>query len=1135
MDHPYQQFHSIPSNGIAAIRTRFDEKTAQYFILWNEIQLAFKDAQCVADGSALVPFMIGDDLKELIPRRIEYHPGIVLQVIQQTHTPNSVDSVCQTAPACIDALRKVDVSPLAARLPRTLHRYQEAEETPHDRTADIGSELQNLSDLTSSIMDAISTSAVSLSDSGATLQRGSHLLSPVKAPPGNGLALRSTLATTLQHGFHPYSRSKVAPSKSAAVTGFATEALRDQSVATQVVQLYGSYVDAELSGNALQAEQLKSALSQRFNISPAGLQLTDIVLLQMLQTQNQILTRQALLQNSVQSLITQSYELHEYPIPRLFIVLPKPKRRLDRFKPTTQFKLYFLCECGEHTMTAGTRIPHEMHLAKHEGYDVDQPNRFFEKYGSYLLKIMKALRFGVMIAGVVIPPLLHVAEGISNIEKIIGVAAKELGSLMDETIRYIKDHERDSNEYIDATSSGIELNMLEALEGADLRELESFLSINDKGRVLGNLYRIVTQEGHVKWVCMDHYRENYGQISMQRLRDVVESNHGSFGRDDSLVKISLDTSTLAKQFYNALVKTRGVSALEITFHWAPTMNDLKTLASALATANISDLSLTRSFFCGPAPDFINNGCRYDPILQLMGNTRIRSIELHQFGFLKHISSSSIQATSQLKELHLSLEPFPTSKASRSLLTKLLRNCPSLTTLRISSDDMSRGFGFFKSKSYAFQKLETLTMRVARNIQLHVKLLHGKIQCARMCIASLDYLSADDKALALNGAMTELNFEGEFVKAPSSGPELSDLLRNNQALTKLSLYYSGLHPDVVNQIINERKECLSRNDTSSLQEVEMTFHMGKPERRYSGLKMSLMFHDNSNVPAISSVFEYWDTDVSLEDLTEMLKGYSWTIRTAELECYTEDDVVLLLYKGMQEKGSRLTYLYLNPRSLTRTGVEYMNEIVKISENLEIYLDFFESPYCNILKEYDVEIVEACLQHFAPTLQGLKLGGNDSIEPVGVVLGECWTRLDVQKLEELSICMGGTIEGIDTLDIVKWVVSMAVAPPCTTGAVSQKQDDPLVSWRPLKSFKLHMNLCPEKWSMILEALDYSTLEGLDLSHSNFDVVELQILLDFIPANASLEIDLRDTLVNQSADIDKAISRFRMKAPDVIVLMD
>src|SRR5690349_10609612 len=43
----------------------------------------------------------------------------------------------------------------------------------------------------------------------------------------------------------------------------------------------------------------------------------------MIQMQQQTLDRLALIQNRVQAILVQNYELHEYPIPRLFIVLPK--------------------------------------------------------------------------------------------------------------------------------------------------------------------------------------------------------------------------------------------------------------------------------------------------------------------------------------------------------------------------------------------------------------------------------------------------------------------------------------------------------------------------------------------------------------------------------------------------------------------------------------------------------------------------------------------------------------------------------------------------------------------------------------------------------------------------------------------
>ncbi|KAG0286926.1 hypothetical protein BGZ98_004882, partial [Dissophora globulifera] len=130
-----------------------------------------------------------------------------------------------------------------------------------------------------------------------------------------------------------------------------------------------------------------------------------------LQIQNQEELRQmhdeamgqlAVLQSRVQAVLTQTFELHEYKIPRLFIVLPQDPSRWDAINPfSSKFRLYFLYECGEHTKSAKgkTTFPHHIHLAKHEGYEIARPSEFFRKYGSYVLTVLKMLKFGITVAG----------------------------------------------------------------------------------------------------------------------------------------------------------------------------------------------------------------------------------------------------------------------------------------------------------------------------------------------------------------------------------------------------------------------------------------------------------------------------------------------------------------------------------------------------------------------------------------------------------------------------------------------------------------------------------------------------------------------------------------------------------------
>jgi len=102
---------------------------------------------------------------------------------------------------------------------------------------------------------------------------------------------------------------------------------------------------------------------------------------EMKELQLQALDRLAQLQNGVQALLTQTYELHEYPIPRLFIVLPDDRSSwnpLDFF--SNKFRLYFLCECGEHTKATKSNIPHRILPSMRDTTSSD-PMSFFSNTG----------------------------------------------------------------------------------------------------------------------------------------------------------------------------------------------------------------------------------------------------------------------------------------------------------------------------------------------------------------------------------------------------------------------------------------------------------------------------------------------------------------------------------------------------------------------------------------------------------------------------------------------------------------------------------------------------------------------------------------------------------------------------------
>ncbi|KAG0074854.1 hypothetical protein BGZ92_003167 [Podila epicladia] len=89
----------------------------------------------------------------------------------------------------------------------------------------------------------------------------------------------------------------------------------------------------------------------------------------------------ALIQSKIEAILSQQLELDGYPIPPLFIILPE---ELAKYNPgnwfRTKFRLHFICECGEHTEALNSKVPHYLHLAKHEGYVIRDPTEFFKKY-----------------------------------------------------------------------------------------------------------------------------------------------------------------------------------------------------------------------------------------------------------------------------------------------------------------------------------------------------------------------------------------------------------------------------------------------------------------------------------------------------------------------------------------------------------------------------------------------------------------------------------------------------------------------------------------------------------------------------------------------------------------------------------
>ena len=102
------------------------------------------------------------------------------------------------------------------------------------------------------------------------------------------------------------------------------------------------------TGQLEQAEALKTEFRQHFGILQSELgENRDLqeemkrMMTTMMELQRQANERLISIQRGIRAILTQTYELLEYPIPRLFIVLPKEGSRLDILNPfTDKFRMW---------------------------------------------------------------------------------------------------------------------------------------------------------------------------------------------------------------------------------------------------------------------------------------------------------------------------------------------------------------------------------------------------------------------------------------------------------------------------------------------------------------------------------------------------------------------------------------------------------------------------------------------------------------------------------------------------------------------------------------------------------------------------------------------------------------------------
>ncbi|KAG0013471.1 hypothetical protein BGZ81_001003 [Podila clonocystis] len=505
--------------------------------------------------------------------------------------------------------------------------------------------------------------------------------------------------------------------------------------------------------------------------------------------QQQALDRLTLIQSKTESILTQQLELAEYPIPRLFIVLPEEPAKYDPgnwFR--TKFRLHFICEGGKNTEASNSNVPRHLHLAKHEGYLIREPTQFFREYGPFLLLMLELIKVGTSTAGHVVPNLasLRVVELIDSVKQSVESVTDKINySLECINTQLAKTQAQDLANY---------LSNVEGLKGVELRQLGSFLKTSEDENLLGNLYRITTTDGHVTWVCRDHHRASCQEKHTQNLRDVVKLAHGEFDEQLGRITIPLDSSFAVTEFYNAVIKARNVHELTVELRWQCSKSDFEVMEETLKKSRALKTSATLTTLNLQSNSIGEN--RAQAVAEaLKTNSALTSLSLVGNSIGDKGAQALAQALKNNSTLtYLDLRGYSIGKNGAQALAEALKTNSTLTTLNLGRNSI--GDNGTQALAQALKANSTLTtlhlwssstgdngaQALALALQTNATLTTLDL---RDCSIGDNGAQALAEALKINSTLTTLNLMSNSI-GDNGAQALAEALKVSSTLAILNL-------------------------------------------------------------------------------------------------------------------------------------------------------------------------------------------------------------------------------------------------------------------------------------------------------------------------------------------------------------
>ncbi|KAG0220688.1 hypothetical protein BGX31_010698 [Mortierella sp. GBA43] len=497
-DSYYQAFRSRSSSEVVTIPTRHDSKSGQRVVRWKDIKQHFENAKTILNGKYSVLFLTDDDLEE-----IAHHPGVTLEVIVDDNargyqSPTDIHEFTPTGPSDIQPLDNHLVSLHSSISLHDTHTRQSLavlpQYTPTSRTTD-----QHDHDNPPSSLCEVKGSMDQQGQFGQLKQQTQQMQRQIEEILQNTASMQ-----TSEHQSRQQFQQQI------------------DNMAKRLEQLQ-EWVNQADRGNPLTLDQMRGDFSWR---------------------QLEILNRHILIHDRIQALLRDFTK--EPSAPRFFFILSQGISHdcTEDASSSRLFRLHFLCECGSHTMSKDSKEPHEVHMTNHPGYDLKRPKEFFDKYGSHVLTMMHMVKYGIMGAGFVVPPLLQSKHTgmIGQSQEQDCLTKENMGRLIDDTITDIEKMSR-------ATDRDTNTQRWSLIR-TELSDVKSYLNVNDDGHFPGGVHQLTSLEQHCWWVCKEHQYE----WTLEQLKDVVNTTGGTHVESPGNINIKVNPDNVTKQLYDMATK-----------------------------------------------------------------------------------------------------------------------------------------------------------------------------------------------------------------------------------------------------------------------------------------------------------------------------------------------------------------------------------------------------------------------------------------------------------------------------------------------------------------------------------------------------------------------------------------------------